>query len=339
MKFFGLYLFTALVLTVGVYHGARPIGALCGLVPSAADAQFSGSDSAPASPAERVQTAQPPKKTSASALEAASPSVNPATATPSSASEAVAPAETALVPAQTGNGGTASPPEPTRLVASSAPPVPPATTGCKSWGLTLGVVSYYSAAGDKRGQLPVGSLMDIEGSCDSSRGEMIRGRVERDGAMIGPYLVAASELVQFSAPRSEVSPETQSLLKQYFDVKGQLAERIAELKKETVDLNPYAAAFREAKQRYNEFGAREKELTERRDRSVGAERMRCIDQLRAMIPENTRLLRAVEDSKTRYNSWKAGHPVAAPDTSKDPRVQELQRRLAAIEPRVKEFVN
>lgn len=334
MKFWVCYLIVALVLSAAVYQGARPIGALCGLVPSAADAQSPVSDPVSAAPAARAPRAQPASIASAPATASASPAENPA-----SAAESVAHAETVPVSAQTGNGVAVAPSEPPPQVASSAPTVPPATVGCKAWGLTLGAVPYYSAAGDKRGQLPVGSLMDIEGSCDSSRGEMMRGRVERDGAMVGPYLVAASELVQFAAPRGEVAPEIQSLLKQYFEVKSRLAERIAELKKETVDLNPCAAAYRDAIQRYKEFGEREKALTERRDRAAGKERMDCMDRLRAMIPENTRLLRAVEESKARYNSWKAGHPVAPTDTSKDPRVQELQCRLAEIEPRVKKYVN
>ena len=320
-----MYFFAAAVGTAGVYHGARPLGTACGWFPTAGAAPVSNAVPSSERP---VLSAQPHPLHSAETSSAPAPVVSSS------------PSQTVSAPVATPTGtpadASAATPPPTVPVPST---VPPATVGCKAWGLTLATVSYYSAAGERRGQLPIASLMDIEGTCDSSRGEMVRGRLERDGAMIGPYLVAASELVQFATPRSDVTPEIQSLLKQYYVTKNQLAERIAELKKDAADANPNASAYREALRQYNDFGAREKLLTEKRDRASGAERMRLMDQLRAMIPENTRLLRAVEESKTRYNSWKKSHPTDAPDTSKDARVQELQRRLSEIAPSVKDFVN
>ena len=181
--------------------------------------------------------------------------------------------------------------------------------------------------------------MDIDKRCDSSRGEMALGQVERDGAMAGPYLVAMSDLVYFAVPRADVPPENLTVLKRYYDLKGQFDQRLADLKQQVADANPFSAIYREAAQAYNAFGAKEKELTAKRDHAAGSERMRYVDELRAMIPEGARLQRTVDDAKIKYNGWKNSHkPIAAPDPARDEQAQAIKRRIAALEPQVKEIL-
>ena len=217
--------------------------------------------------------------------------------------------------------------------------MPPLTQGSKSWGMTLTSASYYSLSGENRGRLPGGAIMDIQDTRSSSKGDMSEGRVERDNTMVGPYLVAVSDLVRFNVPRSEVPAETITLLKQYYGLKGKLDQRIIDLKKQAVIANPCAAAYGEAVQKYNAFGEREKLLTAKRDAATGADRMRLMDQLRELIPESQRLLRAVESTKADYNKWKAANPgVSMPDPAADAQVQDLQKQIAALEPQVKQVI-
>jgi len=206
--------------------------------------------------------------------------------------------------------------------------------------MTITCASYYALSGENRGQLPGGSIIDIEDSRSTDKGvDMSMGRVERDNSMAGPYLVANVNLVRFNVSRSDVPADSIATLKQYYGLKGKLDQRIADLKKQAVGANPYAAAYGEAAQKYNDFGTREKQLTARRDAASGAERMHLVDQLREMIPEGQRLLRAVEDTKAKYNKWKAANPNAAMiDIAGDGQAEELRKQIAALEPQVKEIV-
>ncbi len=334
MKFLITYLLMAVLGTIGVYYGTCPLWQAMGWPLPAA------THSAVAAPVPTVSYARPMLPTEAPSIVStpaqqplpvqkqfdSTPSVVPPPATKPDLATAEPKASEAPVPAST-------PP------ATTSGALPPLTQGSKSWGLTLTCAAYYSLSGANRGQLPGGAIMDIEDSRNTSKGDMSMGRVERDNAMLGPYLVANVDLVRFNVARSEVPPETIAILKQYYGLKGKMDQRVADLKKQAASINPYAAAYGAAVKKYNDFGEREKQLTAQRDAASGAERMRLVDQLRGMLPESQKLLRTVEAAKTQYNGWKTAHPNAtAVDPAGDAQVQELQKQIAALEPQVKDFV-
>jgi hypothetical protein len=232
--------------------------------------------------------------------------------------------------------------EPAVEPAVASKPVPPPTKGTKSWGMTITRASYYALSGENRGQLPGGTIIDVEDSRSTDKGvEMSLGRIEKDGAMAGPYLVANTSLVRFNVPRGDVPADSINTLKQYYALKGQLDQRVNEIKRQAISVNPYAQAYNDAVQKYNDFGTREKRLTKLRDTASGGDRMRYVDQLREMIPEGQRLLRNVETAKANYTKWKTANPAAAaavPDTASDTQAQDLRRQIAALEPKVREIV-
>ena len=328
MKFWLTYILVAILGTAGVYFGTQPLWRTLGLPtssPASAAVTVSGirppaSTTAPKeSPAFTrqakpvVSSATPPAPTVASGSQPDGQTPAPAVAT------ATAPAEAAPTP---GNS-----------------PYPPPTPGCASWGLTITSASYYSLSGENRGKLPSGTIMDVEDGRNSSKGDMSQGRVERSNTMAGPYLIANTDLVRFNVPRGEVAIENITTLKQSYALNGALDQRLADLKQQATAANPFATAYGAAVQKYNDFGTHEKALVAKRDAATGADRMLLMDQLRAMIPESQRLLRAVNDSKEKYNKWKAANPAAAtPDLASDPQTQELQKQIAALEPQVKEIV-
>ena len=336
MKFLVPYLVVALLGTAGVYYGIQPLWLRMGWpLPAPAPAHATATTSAPAS-APKDPYFRP-----------ATPAESPAQA-PALTRVITAPGPTPVTPPPpvTTSGKPEAPttePKPSTETATTTPAAssgnPPLTQGSKSWGMTLTSAAYYALSGENRGKLAGGSIIDIEDSRNTSRGDMSVGRVERDNTMVGPYLVANVDLVRFNVARSEVPAESIATLKQYYQLKGALDVRLTVLKKQAASANPYAAAYGEAVQNYNNFGTREKQLTSRRDSASGAERMKLVDQLREMIPESQRLLRAVEDAKAKYNKWKAANPGAtAVDTSSDPLVQDLQRQIAALEPQVKTLI-
>jgi hypothetical protein len=218
--------------------------------------------------------------------------------------------------------------------------LPAQSATSKTWGITVSVASYYSPAGKNQGTLPGGVIMDIEESRATSRGAMSLGRVERDGAMNGPFLIADVDLVRFGVARAEIPEDSLAILKQFYGLKGRLDQRISELRRQAVGANPYAQAYNEAVQKYNDFGKREAALVAKRNQSEGAERMKYMDTLREMIPEGNRLKRSVEEARSRYEKWNAANPgvATAPNVSNDTQVQDLRRQMAELEPKLKDIV-
>ena len=336
MKFFVSFLLVAMFGSVGIYYGTQPLWAAMG-IPLPSSAHPATGAPAPVTPQPYIQSATPLDSPTPAPVVRPIPAPSRMTETTPPAALAPAPV-TEPVPASTTPPATEAPVS-EAVTATTADSIPPPTPGSKSWGMTMTGVPYYTLSGENRGKLPGGMIMDIEDTRSTSKGDMSVGRVERDGTMAGPYLIANANLVIFQVSRGTVPPDTIIRLKQYYDLKGKLDQRVSDLKKQTASANPYTAAYGEAIQKYNDFGVREKQLTEKRDAAKGEERMRVMDQLRGMIPESKRLERAVEDAKTKYNKWKAANPeTTTVATGADPQVLELQKKLSALEPQIKAIV-
>jgi len=217
-------------------------------------------------------------------------------------------------------------------------PLPPPTPGSKAWGITISRANYYSLSNKWCGHMPGGLIVDIDESRTTQAGKMSLGRVERDHVMTGPYLVDNVALVRFSSPRSEVPAETVAKLKQYYELRDKLDQRIEAITRQTIRTNPETAPFIEAKQKYDAFEQKISQLVARRDGASGEERSRLIDVLREMIPAGQRLKIAVENTKIRYDQWKASHSDAViVDVEKDAQVCELREQLSALEPEVRKI--
>ena len=318
MKFWLTYLLTALVASAAIEVGAPFMRTHVILPPPAVDLTPEPVRDAPAGRTARVSSTA-----IASLVAEAAAAPAPAGVTAAGAAEAPRSSDrqdlTGVAPA----------------VADTGP-----ATGTTPWGVTATRVSYYSQTGEHRGTLAGGVIVDILRHSNASRGEMAVCRIEPEGgAGAGFWLVALSDLVQFDQPRNDVPPATVALMKQYYGLQGQLDQRLADLKQQAAEANPYYPAYRDAAQRLNAFVAREKRLTSLRDQSSGAERMRLSDELRAMIPEGTRVQRDLDAAKPNYLEWKRTHgAVSTGDLDGDAQVRDLKQRLAPLEARVKEIV-
>lgn len=348
MKFAIPFFLVMLLGTVGVYYGIRPVWKLLGWYHPPVARPAATQNVPPSAPRDPyVRTAAlgeiPHPESSATRMAASAVPRKPRLARIPDAVEPAAPDASLNKPETPGaNEEASSAAVSAQPPAEAGKPLPGTTIGSKTWGMTITCAAYYSLSGANRGQLPGGSIIDIEDTQTTSRGEMSQGRIERGNDMAGPYLVANADLVRFPVPRSEVPTESIATMKQYYSLKGRLAQRLVELKKQALSANPnpYAVACAEAVQKYKNFGEREKRLVVQRDAASGAERMRLMDTLRAMIPEGKRLEHAVEESTAQYNKWKAANPgvVATDASASDAQVQELRRQIAAIEPQVREIV-
>jgi hypothetical protein len=331
MRFLLAFVVMLLLGTLGVYYGIQPLWRVIGWpIPPPAPAENTSPELKPLSvpgPATPGKRPAPPP--------AGEPRRAPAPQPPPSGEPL----------AGTPEAGTDTPPATTEAPVAPAPNIPaitppPSTPGSKGWGMTITRAAYYSLAGELRGHLAGGTVMDIDDSRTTEKDvEMALGQVERNGTMAGPYLVAHADLVRFEAPRSEVPATSLATLKQYFQLKEHLEQRLTELKKQAISAhpNPHAAAYGDAVQKYNAFGERQTRLTALRDKASGADRMKHIDTLRGMMAEGKQLELKLQNAKSQYNQWKAAHPNEAPPdlTAKDQQVQELRQQIDALEPAVK----
>jgi hypothetical protein len=335
MKFLFAFLVVLIAGTLGVYYGIQPLWRAIGwpIPPAPPGATAPKGQPAPATsepPIRSLLTRQP--ESTAATASATTPKAESTPATDDTLGTEPPPA-TATQPVD-------APPPAAPTVPSIT--LPPSAPGSKGWGLTITSAAYYSLSGELRGHLAGGTVMDIDDGRSTEKGvEMSLGQVERSGTMAGPYLVANADLVRFQVARSEVPANSLATLKQYYQLKGQLEQRLNDLKKQAISAhpNPYAAAYGEAVQQYNAFGDRQIRLTAQRDKAAGTDRMRYIDTLRGMITEGKQLELKLQEAKGQYNQWKAAHPNAVPPdlAASDAQVQAWRQQLAALEPAVKEI--
>ena len=258
---------------------------------------------------------------------------------PPSASRPVPPAGNPTVPVvPVAPVAPVAPATPTAVLPSTPSAPPPSSS--LPWGMTVTRTACYSPEGANLGMLAGGATVESQGRRTSSAGEMVVCRLQRGAEWAGPYLIAAADLVLFQMPRQDVPAENLQLLKEYYEYKGRLDARLAELKKPRGDSgNPYAAEYRRTADEYNAFVERSQRLTAQRDRATGAERARLIDQLRGMIGEGQRLKAAFDQAQDKHRKWQSGNAdPTAPDPSADEQVLELQRRIALLDPKVRAFL-
>jgi len=340
MKFLTLFVFLAIAGTLVIYYGMQPLRLAMGLPQQNASTPADATVSRPVVPKglhyRVVANAQPPIPTSAFTRSQQSPqSSNTPLNVEALASSTAATAAPSITPE------ISTPSEEIKPRIRQAPcnqPLPPPTPGSKAWGITISRANYYSLSNKWCGHVPGGLIVDIEDSRTTQAGEMSLGRVERDNVMTGPYLVDNVALVRFSSPRTEVPAETIATLKQYYELKDKLNQRIEAITRQTIRANPETAPFIEAKQKYEAFERKVNQLVARRDVASGEERSRLIDELREMIPAGQRLKNAADNAKPRYDQWMSSHSDAvSADVEKDAQVHELRQQISVLEPKVRKI--
>jgi hypothetical protein len=258
----------------------------------------------------------------------------PPSATPQPAQPAEVVMEPELAPA---------PFDPARssLPAPSTPAPGPNTPGARTsgWGITTTQTTHYEPNGTRLGRLPGGTLIEVKGSASSSLGNMTICRYRQNDFWTGPVLVNPSQLAFFSGDMADLPAESLEALQRYFETKGLIETRKAELQRQQVDANPHAAPYRQAYEQLTAMQERAKILTAERDNATDDARNRIIDELRRMKDEQSHLRDVYNQAQAQYRSWKAQHAAdRTADPSADPQIQAWERRLATLEPEVRKIL-
>lgn len=207
------------------------------------------------------------------------------------------------------------------------------------WGITTTQVLSYTPAGVHNGQLPGGTVVEIQGSANSSRGPMTICRSRQNGIWLEPVLVSAANLVFFNVDVVDLPAASLEAMRRYFEAKGLIDARIAELTQQQVKANPYTVPYREAYEKLTALQSRAKTLTDERDNATGDARNRGIDELRRMKDEQAHLHQVFTQAQTQYRNWKDQHAATSSiDPSTDPQIQAWERRMATLEPDVRKIL-
>jgi hypothetical protein len=210
-----------------------------------------------------------------------------------------------------------------------------------AWGITTTQTTRYDLEGKRLGLLPGGVVVDIQGAITSSAGAMkiCRYRRQHDKDWQGPALIAESHLALMSGTPDDAPEATLELLRVYFETRGMIDARTAELAGNQMDANPHSAEYRRLYQQLTALEERTKKLTEQRDQATGEARMRAIDALRVMKDEQAELNRNLKQVQTQYRAWKARPgAVGIADPAADPQIQTWKRRLSLLEPEVRKVI-
>jgi hypothetical protein len=205
------------------------------------------------------------------------------------------------------------------------------------WGVTTTQAACYSTKGSYLGPLAGGTIVAVQGSTSSSRGSMTICRYQQGGgAWQGPVLVSDAHLRCFDGSTADLPAGSLDALQRYFETKGLIDSRTAELTRQQVDANPHAVPYRQAYEKLMALQARAKALTAERDAATGMARERAIDELRQMKDDQSRLRQTFNQAQARYQDWKSQHAeTRSANPAADQQIQAWERRLATLEPSVR----
>ncbi len=235
----------------------------------------------------------------------------------------------------------------TETVPIAVPPAPaateprPAAPGMRTgkWGVTTTQTTSYEPDGTRIGRLQGGTLVEVQGATKSSRGSMTICRYLQGEAWQGPVLISENHLAFFNGSVADLPSESLASLRGYFETKGLIDARTAELTRQQVDANPYTVPYRQSYEELTALQARAKALTTERDSATGSERMRSIEDLRRMKDEQARLRQTFDRAQAQYRNWKEQHATTpSADPAADPQIQAWERRMAALAPDVRKML-
>jgi chromosome segregation ATPase len=241
------------------------------------------------------------------------------------------------MPAEPAIGALPFVPPPSPVTTEARPDTPGVRTG--KWGVTTTQTASYEPNGTRIARLAGGTVVEVQGAVSSSRGSMTICRYRQNGSWQGPVLISEADLAFFSGSVADFPAETLEALQRYFEAKGLVDARTAELTRQQVDANPYTAPYRQAYEQLTALQERAKTLTAERDNASGEARMRAIEELRLMKDEQARLRAVFDQAQTQYRTWKSEHATTSSvDPATDPQIQAWERRMAALKPDVRKVL-
>lgn len=206
------------------------------------------------------------------------------------------------------------------------------------WGVLAEEAQAYSEEGRPRVKLPAGTVVERMAEKNSKSGRMFVCRIRNGRRWEEGFLFAAHTVVMFEGPFAFAPKGPSDKVIDYFTKVGQRESRLAALKEAHLRKNPHFSEYQAAAKAYLDFQERAKELTERRDTAVGAERSRLVVELSRMKNEEPRLRAALERAEKPYKEWKARHGDGTESAGDDPEIAALDAAIEALLDDVSEMV-
>ena len=317
MKFLVPYLGTAVVLGAVVWFGVPYVKAQIG-----GSAASGAAPEAGVAPAPAASAAVAPAPAAVAPVAKSAPVPAPVAAAPAHASPAPA-APVATAPAEA--PAVVAAPE----YAPGYEPRQPGYTGPRyDWGVLAAEAQSFNAEGKPRVKLPGGTVVEKMSERQTKTGEkMFVCRVRSNRRWEEGYLFRASDIVVFQGPFAFAPKKPSDQIIDYYTKLGLREKRMAAIREEHLRKNPHFEAYRAAALAYKEAAATAKELTERRDSALGAERSRLMRELEMMKNREPKLRAELEKVEIAFKQWNSDHGDGSEQVSEDPEVLRLDKEI------------
>lgn len=184
----------------------------------------------------------------------------------------------------------------------------------------------YDMKGAAAASVKAGTVIDVSEIKKAADGELAVCRIVEPPFATAPLYMRVVDLILIDGAYATVDPNEKALRIREATLTADITRLTASLTESHERGNPHLAEYERARTRYDNFWAKVKELSKKRDDSTGGERMRAIEQLRAMKGEDVVVAKALESVKKKYEEWFKAHPP--PETS--PAIEAIKSDLANV---------
>lgn len=203
------------------------------------------------------------------------------------------------------------------------------TRSVERWGIVIvNGANSYNSSGKYIADVPAGTVVNIKQIKAVKAGTLaICSPVGEPGNL---FLVRTRALDIRTGSRNRVARKEMALLVKQAQLAAQLQTLRDQAAKDYVSQNnPFAQEYSKAKDEYQAYWKKVKDLQAKRDGSTGDERMKYGDELREMMGQSVDLGNTYKEAKGRYEEWNQNHAAKAspPET---PEVASLKTQLEGV---------
>ncbi len=187
----------------------------------------------------------------------------------------------------------------------------------REWGITHQAANYYAANGTRLGAIEAGTLVQYCGTQASSKGAMVECLLKSTNVAVDPVLISAADLYIFTGDYRKLSTRQLTDLKTYYALSGKIAQRKKELLQISASRNPYFQEYQARHKQLMDHIEKAKVLAKERDKTTSGNHIEIEDQLRSMKHQESQLNRHYQEIHEKFRAWKDAHAAELPQPDKD----------------------
>jgi hypothetical protein len=193
----------------------------------------------------------------------------------------------------------------------------------------------YTMKGKFVGTLKAGAILNILRTTNSAAGEVavVLPDIPMDEEE-KEVLILVKEMNVHPGLLSKVDPRGRELYVREAELQAKLRAMWYELSGKSKTGNPFAAEYLAAKDVYDRYWAKVRDLQAKRDKGDGAARMKYADELRAMKGDDVRVGLAFEAARKKHESWQ--NPAGKIEIT-SPEMEAMKKELAGVRDQLRQM--